>query len=89
MKTRVVDQQQDLSLRFSPQHKSQQREFLSRTWKPLPSARLESQVETQEEDDEKTQLVETVERDNSTDWDYGNDGGISDLDDIDPTTQSQ
>ncbi|MCJ1471307.1 hypothetical protein MMC07_009955 [Pseudocyphellaria aurata] len=88
METRGIDPQQDLSLRFSPRHKSQQRESLSQTWKPLSYARLESQMKTQEEDDKETGLVQTVEGDSGTDLDYDNDGGISDLDDIDPT-QSQ
>ena len=54
--------------------------FSPRAWKSPPYAQSDSQLETQDEDDRKTQIIQTIEDD-------GEDG-ISNLDDIDPT-QSQ
>lgn len=61
--------QQDLLMRLSP-----------RAWQPSPYAQSDFQIETQDEDDNETRVIQTIEDDGE--------GEISNLDDIDPT-QSQ
>ena len=78
IETSTVGKQQNLSMRFSPRHHRSTNSPIQ-SWKPPPYAQLESQIETQDEDDKETQLFQTVEQDES---------GISNLDDID-STQSQ
>lgn len=86
---KALGRQQSLSMRPSP-IRQKSTGLLQQTWKAPPYAQVESQLETQDKDEDdfdSTQLFKSIEEDSVNNLKYNN-KGISDLDDIDPT-QSQ